>query len=115
MSIDKFAARKLSDHFAVCGQILPQDMQAIASAGFRSIICNRPEGEDPEQPTYAEIEAAAKMAGLKSAFLPVSPAGISAEQPEKLAALLKEMPQPILAFCRSGARSAGLWQAAQNA
>jgi protein tyrosine phosphatase (PTP) superfamily phosphohydrolase (DUF442 family) len=45
----------------------------------------------------------------------VSPAGISAEQPEKLAALLKEMPHPILAFCRSGARSAGLWQAAQNA
>lgn len=115
MSSDTFAARKLSDHFAVCGQISQQDMKAIASAGFRSIICNRPDGEEWGQPAFADLAAAAKLAGLETAFLPVSPAGISPEQPERLAALLKEMPQPILAFCRSGARSAGLWQAAQNA
>jgi sulfide:quinone oxidoreductase len=115
MSSDTFAARKLSDHFAVCSQVSPQDMQAIASAGFRSIICNRPDGEEWGQPAFAELEAAAKLAGLETAFLPVSPSGISVEQPEKLATLLKELPHPILAFCRSGARSAGLWQAAQNA
>ena len=115
MSFDKFAARKLSDHFSVYGQILPQDMQAIASAGFRSIICNRPNSEEASQPTYAEIEAAAKIAGLQTTFLPVSPSGISAGQAEKFVELLKQLPHPVLAFCRSGARSAGLWQAAQNA
>ena len=115
MSFDTITTRKLSDAFSVCGQILPKHMQAIAAAGFHSIICNRPDGEEWGQPTYAEIEAAAKSAGLKANFMPVSPAGISVGQAEQLAHLLKELPQPILAFCRSGARSAGLWQAAQNA
>lgn len=115
MSSDKIATRKVSHDVSVCGQINPQDIAAISEAGFRTLICNRPDGEEWGQPEFSQIEAAATTAGLKTAFLPISPSGIRAGQAEEFANILKEMPHPILAYCRSGARSAGLWQAAQNA
>lgn len=97
----------------VAGQLEPEAMAWAASAGFRSVINNRPDFEGgPEQPTSASIEAAAKAAGLAYAHLPVQPAFQSPEQIEAFAELLASMPRPILAFCRSGARSGRLFQQA---
>jgi uncharacterized protein (TIGR01244 family) len=88
-------------------------MAEAARQGFRSVINNRPDFEhDPDQPTSAQIEAAARAAGLEYRFLPVDGGYQSPQEIEAFAALLAELPRPILAFCRSGARSGRLYSAA---
>jgi uncharacterized protein (TIGR01244 family) len=88
-------------------------MAEAARQGFKSVVNNRPDYEEgPEQPTNASIEAAARAAGLQYAFLPVQGGYQSPEEIEAFAKLLAELPRPILAFCRSGARSTRLFVAA---
>jgi len=62
---------QINDFLSVAGQISKDDIAAIAQAGFAVIINNRPDGEQPGQPTNAEIEAAARGAGADYLFLPV--------------------------------------------
>lgn len=106
--------RKLNDEISVSEQIDPRDVPAIAAAGFRSIICNRPDDEGWGQASFAEIEAAAAAAGLESAYLPVFPGQMNGSQVERFSALMRDLPGPVLAYCRSGARAAGLWDAAHT-
>ena len=107
------AFQALTPHFAVAGQISPEDVPAIAQAGFKSIVCNRPDGEDgPVQPPFAEIEQAAISAGLEARNLPVISGRITPEQVAAMAGLLDALPAPVLAYCRSGARSTNLWHMA---
>jgi uncharacterized protein (TIGR01244 family) len=88
-------------------------MAEAARQGFKSVINNRPDYEEgPEQPTNASIQAAALAAGLQYAFLPVQGGYQSPEEIAAFARLLDELPRPILAFCRSGARSTRLFVAA---
>jgi uncharacterized protein (TIGR01244 family) len=84
-----------------------------AAQGIRTIINNRPDGEQPGQPTSAEIEAAATAAGLGYAHIPVDHSGFSMEQVEAMTAALAQ-PAPALAFCRSGTRSTFLWSLARG-
>ncbi len=105
----------LSDGLAVAPQITLDEIKALADRGFRSIIVNRPDGEVADQPGFAEVEAAAKRAGLRAAYLPVTPDRISDGDAAKFAAALRELPGPVLAYCRSGARSATLWSRAMAA
>jgi uncharacterized protein (TIGR01244 family) len=87
----------------------------IARQGYKSIINNRPDGEaGPQQPLNAEIEMAAKSLGLNYAYLPVVSGQITLEQAQEMARLLETMPGPVLAFCRSGARSTNLYMLAQQ-
>ena len=91
-------------------------MAEAVKAGFRSVINNRPDYEEgPEQPTNAVIEAAAREAGLAYAFLPVSGGYQSPQEIAAFGQLLESLPRPILAFCRSGARSTRLFMAATSA
>lgn len=88
-------------------------MQLLAAQGFKSVINNRPDFEGgPDQPTSAQVEAAARAAGLEYRHLPVNGAYQSPEEIAQFRALLDSLPRPILAFCRSGARSTRLYQAA---
>ncbi len=97
----------------VAGQLGPDAMAEAAALGFRSVVNNRPDFEHgPNQPTSASIEAAARAAGLQYRFLPVDGRWQSPEQIAAFAQLLRELPRPLLVFCRSGARSAKLYQAA---
>lgn len=106
--------RKIDDGFAVCEQIGASDIGAIAAAGYKSIICNRPDNEGWGQPAFAEIEAAAKAAGLQAAYVPVTPGGMGERDVRRFAELMRGLPGPVLGYCRSGARAAGMWQAAQS-
>lgn len=92
--------------FTASGQIQPEDLKAIRNAGFRSVICNRPDGESADQPDFVEIEKAARESGIEARYLPVA-AGlpIGDEQAEAFGALLDELPKPVLAYCRSGRRA----------
>ena len=101
--------KKITEKTAVSPQITPQDMAAIKEAGFRAIICNRPDGEGVDQPSFEEIEAAAKKVGLEAAYVPVTSGKVRDEDVESFGAALKDLPRPVLAYCRTGTRSATLW------
>ena len=107
--------RPIAPDVCVAPQLEPAAMAEAAKAGFKSVINNRPDFEHgPDQPTSAQIEAAARTAGLEYRHLPVDGGYQSPEQIAAFAKLLQELPRPILAFCRSGARSTRLYNAAQG-
>jgi uncharacterized protein (TIGR01244 family) len=102
----------LDDRTLVAGQIAPADLPAIAAAGVTTIVNNRPDGEEPGQPTGEAIRAAAAAAGLAYRHIPVAGA-LSADQVAATAALLGESEDKILLFCRTGTRSTYLWALAE--
>src|SRR5690554_4238863 len=101
--------KRLSDRLSVTPQIDPADMQELAAAGFRSVISNRPDGEEPDQPDWTTIERAARDAGMDARHIPVTPSAITDEDAARFRAALEELPKPIVGFCRTGARSTSLW------
>ena len=103
----------LSETVSVAGQISPVDMQEIAQAGFKSIVCNRPDGESPGCSSSQELATAASRVGLTMAYLPVVSGRITASDGREFSALLNQLPTPVLAYCRSGLRSATLWALSQ--
>ena len=108
--------RSIDAGVSVAPQLTPAAMAEAARAGFRSVINNRPDFEEgPTQPTNASIEAAARAAGLEYRYLPVSGSYQSPEEAAACAALLAELPRPLLMFCRSGARSTRLYALARGA
>ena len=92
-------------------QIAPADIPAVAALGIRLIVNNRPDGEEPGQPASAEIEKAARAAGLDYRHIPIA-GGFPAERVEAMAGALEQ--GPVLAFCRSGTRSTWLWALARS-
>ena len=93
-------------------QVSPDDLTAIREAGYRAVICNRPDGEAADQPTFEEIEAAANKAGLEARYLPIVAGKVSDEDAAAFESALTELPGPVLAYCRTGTRSATLWSLA---
>lgn len=111
---DVLPLRAVAPDVCVAPQLTPDAMAEAARQGFRSVVNNRPDFEHgPDQPTSAAMEAAARAAGLEYRHLPVDGGYQSPEQIEAFARLLQELPRPMLAFCRSGARSTRLFMAAQ--
>ncbi|MGG1947532.1 aminotransferase class V-fold PLP-dependent enzyme [Trinickia sp. NRRL B-1857] len=98
-----------SSGFAVSRQIAPADLKAIRNAGFRSVICNRPDGESPDQPAFEEIAAAARELGIEARYLPIEPGENGDAQVDAFGALVEALPKPILAYCRTGNRAGMLW------
>tara|TARA_R110002126_G_scaffold70082_3_gene176652 strand:+ start:1881 stop:3554 length:1674 start_codon:yes stop_codon:yes gene_type:complete len=105
--------KSLTAELSVSKQILPEDMQAIKNAGFRAIICNRPDGEGADQPTFEEISKAAQTAGLEAAYLPIVSGKVTDEDAVAFDKTLAQLPGPVLAYCRTGTRSATLWSLGQ--
>jgi sulfide:quinone oxidoreductase len=106
--------KPLTSNLAVAPQIRPEDLPGLARAGFRSLINNRPDNEDSDQPSSAELEKAAHAAGLTYFHQPVAPNAISNSEGLRFAALVLKAPGPVLAFCRTGTRSASLWALAES-
>ena len=101
--------KKITERVSVAPQINPKDMPAIAAAGYRAIICNRPDGEGADQPSFEEIEIAAKAAGLEARYVPVQTGMVHDADVTAFGDALAEVQRPVLAYCRSGTRSATLW------
>jgi uncharacterized protein (TIGR01244 family) len=102
--------KKLDETTWVAEQIRAEDVPGIAARGVRTIVNNRPDGEEPGQPPSRDIEAAARAAGLCYHWIPVAH-GLNPEQVEAMAGALDA--GPALAFCRSGTRSTYLWALAR--
>jgi len=104
--------KPLTPDFAVSGQLTAADLPALAEQGYRVVVNNRPDGESPDQPAASEIERAARAAGLDYRFIPVTPGQLTSDQIIEFAEFVKAADGPVLAFCRSGARSEQLWRLA---
>lgn len=104
--------RRVTDQLSVAPQIAAQDLATAAAQGFKLVINNRPDGEDPSQPTSAEMEAAAKAAGLAYVHIPVRGAP-TPDQVEANYRAVEGAGGPVLAFCRSGTRSIVTWSLGQ--
>lgn len=102
---------KITDDYFVAPQISLDDVATIASAGFVTIICNRPDGEDPGQPPAAEIAAGCKAAGLDFHHIPVSVMPLSADAVQEQRRIIEESEGLVLGYCRSGQRSAVIFEA----
>lgn len=104
--------RTLSDTVRVAPQIALSDMAQAAELGVTTIVSNRPDGEDPGQPTAAEVAEAAEAAGLRFVHAPVS--GFPDEAAITAVGEVLARGEPVLMFCRSGTRSAMTWALAMR-
>lgn len=106
--------RRVTDTLSVAPQIGLSDVAEAARQGYRTLISNRPDGEELGQPTAAEVADAAAAAGLAFHHIPVR-GGPGPEQIEATQAVLSKAETPVLAFCRSGTRSIVTWSLCQAA
>ena len=106
-------ATVVEEDFAVAPQVSASDIADLAKEGVKTLINNRPDGEEPGQLSSAEARAQAEKLGLHYVFLPVRTDTISAADVDAFARALKTSPKPILAHCRSGTRCYLLWAATQ--
>lgn len=108
---DEISFRRVDNDFALSGQITPADIDKIKSAGFKSILCARPDAEEPGQPAFGIISQAAEKAGLKAVHIPVSGA-LTEGALIRMERAMADLPRPIFGYCRSGARAGSLYAAA---
>lgn len=105
----------MDQHVGFAGQIVPEQIDQVVEKGFRSVINNRPDQEgESEQPTSAQIEEAARQAGLDYVYQPVVAGQITELDVRTFANHYHELPKPILMFCRTGNRSNNLYQLAKQ-
>jgi uncharacterized protein (TIGR01244 family) len=98
--------RQLDDKTLVSGQIAPEQVAELAGRGVTMLVNNRPDGEEPSQPLAGDIEAAAEQAGIAYRFLPII-RGIGPADVEAMQEAMRDAGDgKMLAFCRSGTRSA---------
>ena len=105
--------RQLTDSLWASPQITVADVERAKAEGFTHIICNRPDDEEPGQPSALEIGSAAKQHGIGFTSVPVSSAGFSLPLVDAMQDALAKGGDKILAYCRSGTRSTLLWALAQ--
>ncbi len=105
--------KSLSAALFVAPQVTIADLPSIKEQGFKAIICNRPDGEAGDQPTFDEIKRAAQKLGLEARYLPVVAGKVSDPEVAAFREALTESPGPVLGYCRTGTRTTMLWSLAQ--
>lgn len=90
------------------------ELEGLARAGFRGLINNRPDGEDPDQPSSGELRTEAQRLGMTYCHIPVRPGEATPDDARAFAAAVRAASGPVFAFCRSGNRARQLWQMAQQ-
>ena len=108
------AITEITPSYSVSPQITPGEVAGIQALGFRSILCNRPDGESADQTPVAEVRAEAERLGLGFAYVPVVSGQIDADDVTDFRAAIESLPKPVLAYCRSGARCQNLWLLAER-
>lgn len=105
--------QKLHDDLSISAQVQPHDLATIFAMGFKSIICNRPDGEEDFQPLFEAIEAQAEDYGMRAVYVPIAVSGPTPEDTAQFARAYRSLAKPVLAYCRTGGRSKATWAAAQ--
>jgi sulfide:quinone oxidoreductase len=99
----------LAPGFEVTGKLDRADLEALAGAGVRTIVNNRPDGEDPGQLHAAEARRIAEALGLQYHHIPITAQTLSRADVDAFDAVLQAAPAPIVAHCRTGTRTTLLW------
>lgn len=107
------APKRITDELHVTVQPRKGEIRRFAEQGFRTIINNRPDGEEAGQLSAAEARAEAEQAGLKYVHLPVKASAIAPDDVEAFRSALETNPKPVITHCRTGTRSYLLWGAGQ--
>ncbi len=107
------ALAELAPGLSAAGKLDKGDIEALAQAGVRTIVNNRPDDEDPGQLSAADARQIAERHGIAYHHIPVTAASLSGADVEAFAVVLASAPTPIVAHCRSGTRSALLWALAR--
>lgn len=105
--------KPITPNLSITGQITVADLPVLADLGVKSIICNRPDGESPDQPPYAQIAEAAILLGIETRYMPVEPGKATKATAMEFAAALSELAGPVVAYCRTGARAEAMWEMSQ--
>lgn len=111
MSLEQI--REIGKDLWTAPQLQEGDFAQIAARGFRTVINMRPDGEEPGQPQEKDLQRAAAAAGLRYEFLPVVGGQFTEQNIVDFARDVKELPKPILTFCRTGTRCTNLWHLVQ--
>ena len=106
--------KALTPHLSITPQVLVAELEAVAQMGFKAIICNRPDGEGPDQPSFSEMQQAALAHGLQMRYLPAESGKVRDEDGKAFGELLATLPAPVLAYCRTGMRSTTMWALSQS-
>ena len=106
---------QIAENYSVTMQIDPQDVESFAREGYTTIICNRPDGEEMRQPTSASVREACEQNGITFHMIPMRGSAVSPETLQQFRDVINNADGPILGYCRSGTRSAILWQIAHQA
>ena len=101
--------KSLESRLSVSPQITPEQLLEIRAAGFRSVVCNRPDSEEVGQPVADEIAAQAELLDMPFRCIPVIGSAITEADIDAFGRALSELPPPVLAYCRSGNRCTLLW------
>lgn len=100
---------RLTSEFSVCSQLSPADLKIVRDAGFKAVICMRPDAEAENQPSFESIADAALNLDLEARHLPVQNGAIGDAQVAVFAKMFASLPKPIVGFCRTGNRAGMLW------
>ncbi|QPC86898.1 TIGR01244 family phosphatase [Mesorhizobium sp. NBSH29] len=108
--------RRINDTYAVSGQIQASDAATLKAEGYSTVICNRPDDEDPGQPSVAAIREAVEAEGMAFHHIPFgSTQPMTEADVEAMRRVLDGASRPVFAYCRSGTRSTNIYGAAVNA
>lgn len=105
--------RRITDRYFVAPQLEPQDMQAVADAGFSTVICNRPDPEVPVSKQADAMQRAAEAAGLAFHRLPLTHQTFTPENVQRQRSIAEAADGPVVAYCASGTRSTIVWALGQ--
>ncbi len=104
----------MSQTITISGQITPEDVKALAAQGVKTLVNNRPDGEEPNQPTSESLAAAAAECGIQYAYIPFSGGMLEMRHVEEFADFYNSTQGPLHLFCRTGNRSSTILQAARE-
>ena len=82
--------RKIDDNISVAPQISIEDVAEAAKLGFKTLVANRPDHEEPGQPAMADIEAAAREQGLEWVYMPVESGNITDDDVNRFAPMIRD-------------------------
>ncbi|MBB4076872.1 uncharacterized protein (TIGR01244 family) [Bartonella fuyuanensis] len=105
--------QKIEPDIFISAQISIENIKTLAEAGFKTIICNRPDYEEPDQPNFSSIKTVANEYGIKVYHIPISPPTIKKSDVETMQTILKTAALPLLAYCHHGTRSLHLYRLAR--
>ena len=100
--------KRLTSEISVSPQLHSGEMSLVHALGFRSVICNRPDGEAVDQPLFETIRQLGLNSGIETAYVPLKPEKTTDEDLALMTEMVDQLPKTILAFCGTGARSEAL-------